>query len=104
MSNVMTKFILCSEAENVSDFADLGHPVIPSQHVKRGLLCSLGIAFSQKPEKKQPLLPDLCSCDLSGGCCSSVSRPRRCTVMVLQECGREQCTLQCVYWYGCAHP
>lgn len=46
MSNVMTKFTLCSGAEDVSDFADLRHSVIPSQHVQRGLLCSLGIAFS----------------------------------------------------------
>lgn len=29
MSNVVTKFTLCSEAENASDFADLGHSVIP---------------------------------------------------------------------------
>lgn len=59
MSNVMTKFTLCSEAEDVSDSAGLGHSVIPSQHVHRGLLCSPGIACSCKPEEEQALLPDL---------------------------------------------
>lgn len=67
MSNVMTKFTLCSEAEDVSDSAGLGHSVIPSQHVHRGLLCSPGIACSCKPGEEQALLPELAPGDLSGG-------------------------------------
>ena len=77
MSNVLTKFILCSESKRrmsvtLQTWGSLSSP----GSVGAALLCSLGISFSQKPEKKQPLLPGLSSRDLSDWCSSSVSKPR----------------------------
>lgn len=54
MSNVMTKFTLCSEAEDVSDSAGLGHSVIPSQHVHRGCSALQALLALASPRKSKP--------------------------------------------------
>lgn len=97
MSNVMTKFTLCSEAENVSDFADLGHSVIPSQHEHRGLLCSLALLFLESLRKSSPCCLTCLLVTFQVGAAAVSAGPD------FAQCSSYR-NVKCVHCSGRAHP